>query len=653
MSYRDIVGYNDIPNDDERNINLNGRKVSRYLAIDDYDQPRLGLPSGALKHKKVKKELKIVIDHFILNGYSTPPYGKLSLEFKRHLILFRTKLDLWESINIEKCMTKDEIYFRCLTDGHLFTEYVKKCRSSTLRYLTSETNSTVEEQYLLPNYHGYDSMFSERDLIHWDDTDEIDDIKYAFIPCERERKQDFELRVDKMFEDFRISECNFSDSIDMIAQLKNTMMYDAKKGKTHLMRNFWNRDVDTRTHYFAVRKVVPIPRASTRDAGVGTPATILKVKMLNQLARTISEKIPYSANASLDTVSKRIKRVLKKNSFLHLDFKKFGLTFPRYLMNTMIKKIGEYANLDLSDLLIDEFFVEIDKEVYQTARGSMLGWLDPINSLCVCAILHYLSCERELRFDFVTYNDDVEISKRFGKDPSGGLELLRSAVVIELDSYDIPISLDKTYGSKASIFLEKYNHFHNYGLDMRKHQLSINQHAAALCTPFAWMAKMYFAEASTIFVNDYIADRFRKTTPIEFRPNDFDMSLWAGGARILKNNRNLDEAFNETDELGIYLGIELSKFRIPNYTVPMDKVSSNRSIEIATEQKCYNANSASLGRLVLGDVGQISDINEDIPLIKDQVEHQIFEYAGRGDDFPLRVSWVIGGSLRSFDKDNP
>jgi len=130
--------------------------------------------------------------------------------------------------------------------------------------------------------------------------------------------------------------------------------------------------------------------------------------------------------------------------------------------------------------------------------------------------LHWLSTKEELGFDFVTFNDDVEISKRCQSAPKETLELLRMATIAELDSFDIAISIDKTYGSRASVFLERYAYYsRNYGLDMYKEQLTVASYAKSLVTTEIWQAKFFYSAAELWTKSKYATDRCIDTCPME------------------------------------------------------------------------------------------------------------------------------------------
>jgi hypothetical protein len=646
--YNDFIGLISSPGD-EQALEIEKRTIRKLYLDHDYDVVRYGLPSGAIKHSEVQKDIETLVSFYFKNGYGRWPAANITPRFRKHVALFRASLDLYEEFSTTKVFSKDEIYVRCLREGNSFTQFIKKARSTCLRGKTSETETDIEEEYFFEEYDGYNSIIDERYLIHWDDRDEIDDIKYAFIPTSgKDRRKDFAKMLDTFWEDFSLDDTNWVTEFDMIASLKNTKMYDPKMKKTHLMREFWTNDINLNDPYFAKRSVVLTSPGSTRDTGVGDPSTILKVKQLNALARCISERVPYSANAPGPVCNARLKRVLKKNLFLHLDFKKFGLTFPRTMLNEMIRKISESSGFDLSHLYIHQFYIEIDGEVYETERGTVLGWLDSINSLCVAVILHHLSKKEELNFDFVTFNDDVEISKRNASAPQETLELLRLAVIAELDSFDIPISMNKTYGSRASVFLERYAYYQKeYGLDMYKEQLTVAAYAKSLVTEFPWQAKLFFSAAEQWTKSDYATHRCISTCPVEFRDEEKTLPLWAGGWYIRRKN-GLDYSMNDCDRLGLRLGMNLSKYVSPNYATKREKPTPNQQISNCLRQRAYTSYSSSMAAHILDLTETRKALNDDLDFLYHAAETRCDVYSGKNEVFSESVRRVVERHRQTF-----
>jgi hypothetical protein len=637
--YNNFIGLFQEPPEDWDDIAPSNRALHK-VPESDYEKVRFGLPQGVVSFEKTKHDREILIKHSIDHSWASGwPSSKIDPKFRKHVAKFRASLDLWEAMCPKRSFSKEEIYHRCLSDGPSYTEWVKKSRAACFRLATAETNTEIDPEYIFENYQGYDSLLHERYLIHWDDRKDIDDVKYSFIPVGEGNIPEFRKRLDSLWEDFRLHEVEFSQVYDALSFIKNTQMYDPTKAKSSLIRDFWTEDIRMDSPYFAKRAIVPTTPGSTRDTGVGDPSTILKVKILNYLAREISERLPYSANTTGPSANARLKRVLKKNLFLHLDFKKFGLTFPRALMNEVIRKIEETSGLDLKDLYINSFYVQIDDEVYETSRGTMLGWLDAINSIAVCAILHDLA--KDLQFDFITFNDDVEISKRNVSAPGETLELLRGAVISEMNFFDIIVSLSKTYGSKASVFLERYAYYDQYGIDMYKEQLTILAYSKSLTTVYPWQAKFFHAAAEQWTKCSYATDRCIKTCAIEFRRDECSFPLWAGGWFIYRQD-GLDLSYLNVDMLGLRLGAELSEFKEPRYTTPPKRMAS---IDQIVERINYLTWHASKGEIPQGERLSVPELNEDIENVRQGAQTLCDVYTGRNEEFPRRVlARILAGS---------
>jgi hypothetical protein len=604
----------------------------------DFEFCRYGEPLGTVKFDKVKGDRIKLLKHYYSRGYNSYP-REIDPEFRKHVAYFRCCLDFWEQFSTTKVFSKDEIYVRCLEEGISFTEKIKKSRATCLRAKTTETVSDIDEDEYFEEYDGYNSIIHERYLIHWDDTESIDDIKYAFIPVKEVDDKLFRKLVRNLFDDFRIREAEPPEDIDMLSEMKNTKMYDPKEDRAFLMRSFWREGITTNSSYFAKRTVVPVEPGSTRDTGIGDPSTILKVKILNKLARIVSERLPYSANTDAKTANSRFKRVLKRNAFLHLDFKKFGLTFPRQLMNIVIQEIGSYIGFDTRDLIIKDMTVQIGTECFKTERGTMLGWLDSINSIAVCAILHDL-VRKGIEMDFITFNDDVEISMR-ARDVPGKLELLRSLVIGVIDSFDIPISLKKTYGSRASVFLERYVYFdRHYDLDMYKEQLTVKAYAQSCTTRFPWKAKMLFSAAEQWTKSEYANDRCRDTCDREFSQMEYTESLWAGGW-FIKMKDGLDMSLVEGFNKMISLGSKLQRWKTPNYTQRDFDAESNEKIQERIEKKQFLAENPREARQMFHMEETIEELNLESYNVMQDVIIQGSQYTGSDKELPDKVMRIL------------
>lgn len=527
-------------------------------------------------HKKVLDDVKTLLKKYNDIGYGKSIPILKNFEFRKEIAKFRATLDLYETIPCKKVFSKDEIYVRSLEEGHKFTEFIKKSRAMTLKGLTSITEIEIEEEYFHPeNYEGYDSIIHERNLIHWDDREDVDDIKYAFMESTTKGKG-FKNIFKEFLKSISLEPEAFDTSVDQLGELKNTKMYDPVRRTANLMREFWTEEIDLDQPYFAKRAIVPVYPGGTRDTGIGDPSTIAKVKLITKICRTILERCPHSASAPAKVVSERLMRVLKKNTFLHLDFKKYGLAFPRVLQNIALGTIGEVYKLDVSNLIIDAVFIEIDDKIYETVRGVMLGWVDCLNELIVHSLLYHVQ-QQGVAMDWIAFNDDVEISYyTVSQNMVTKSEMIREVILSTINIYDILISISKTYASQASLFLEKYFKFDKYKLNMEKRQLAIKLYAQSLVSREPWLAKLNFAAAYNVYTNDEIISRCMLTCPVEFTREERDMSLFCGG--WLPGSTNLDRSLENQTKKFINLACELQKIQIPN--ISLKPVNTTKPKEI-------------------------------------------------------------------------
>jgi len=611
-----------------------------------YEDVRFGEVQGTLDFDKLRGDRIKCLQRLYSQGWAGGFPRDIDRDLLRAVAKLRCSLDFYEQIAEAPVFSKEELYVRCLREGPDFTEFIKKSRAASFCAKVAETHVELDTQHVHSSYTGYDSIFHERYLIHWDDRHTIDDVKYCFMPINSEYNSDhFRECVRALLKFESIGPEMAQDDFDMVAQMRNTAMYDPKTRKTALMREFWTEDVDILDPYFAKRTVVMTTPGSTRDTGVGSPSTVLKVKMINRLARIISENCRYSANAKKSMVNERIRRVLKRNSFLHLDFKKYGLTFPRILTNIIIEEIGNALLIDVADLLIHDFFIDIDGEVYQTARGTCLGWCDSVNALGVSAILHYLSVEQGFKFDHIGFNDDFEISFFSDGDRGTKSEILRDLILIELNCHDIPISMSKTYASQCSVFLEKYVYADRYyGLNMDKTQLCIGSFASSCVSKFPWRAKMHFSEGFTYVKSEYARDRCLSSCATEFNNDDFVMPVWSGGW-LPSVEGTLDKAICMSDTRHLELGLMLAAWRPPKYSSAMRSVSSPREITVSSCERTYSCHSSQMGRLIW-DPGGLEDVNFEVEVAAIEIENLAVIYTG------IDPSWVDRACSFASDRSN-
>lgn len=602
--------------------------------LDDYEHVRVGEPHEALQHNELLPYCIRLADLAQDSGYTTTIPSDIPVHLYKAVLKFRATLDCYFAIVKEPVFSREELYIRCLREGPTFTEYLKKARSTSLRHIASETETSIETEFLVENYTGYDSIIHERSMIHWDDRSEIDDIKHSFMEVKEIDDLEFTTLVDDYLDHIGIGLEDFiCEEFDLLAWMQPTSMLDPATGKTSQMRSFWRQDINLNEPYLGKRTVTLTFPGSTRDALVGTPSTVARVKMLNRLARIVSEKSPHSANASGSRASDRYLRVLTRKWFMHLDFKKYGLMFPRALTNIMIRRICVRAEIDPDPLIIDSFAVMIDGETYQTERGTALGWLDPINALCVNAILFGLQAQLAIKCDWIGFNDDFELGFWDTGDMPNTLNAYREILFCEFDHWDILLSSDKIYGSRASVFLENYSYFDKYyKLDMKKRQLAANTFASSLVAPEPWVAKVLFAQGWRTVENDYIRERCINTCPIEFNHNEIFAAVEFGGWYD-ETHPVLSQAMKDTPPEFLELGAHLMDVDIPKYTSRVKKVSPPEVITESANEKAHFANSAAMYRDTIADPGKPEDINPEAPSARQYVELLLENYCGKSEKF--------------------
>jgi hypothetical protein len=247
-------------------------------------------------------------------------------------------------------------------------------------------------------------------------------------------------------------------------------------------------------------------------------------------------------------------------------------------------------------------------EAYNTTRGTVLGWFDAINYIAVAAILDSL-IDRGIPIDFIGFNDDVEISiYKDNCEIAETLNILRDVVIMEISSYDILISLNKTYGSKASVFLERYNYFtEKYELDMYKLQLTIKAYSRSMVAKEPWRAKMLYASASEWTPDAYCRDRCIDTIGIEFRQEEVTLPIEAGGWHVFGQG-NLNTCLRNCDKIALYMIQELQKWRPPNLS-KKPKERDSVKIAIKGQELSFKAQSSDMMLHISGFETNFEDIN--------------------------------------------
>jgi len=609
--------------------------IDRRTANDlgsEYYRPRLGIPEGFVPWEKNRTDILKILERFNSKGYEAGTPKDINEELRRHVEYFRNILDIYDHIIEYKVFCKDEIYYRCLAEGSSFTKFIKKCRAYSLQDKIALDNNPLDSKYIIEEYDGYDSIIHERYLINWDDSEETVDWPYSLVEPKEINEIKFQEAVTLLMEEMKMSEYEFPDIINVFEPAAKKVTSLAHNNKTTLLKNEWKPIYDYDKNWFATRRVVATSTGSTRDTGVPDVATLCKLKLIHLHARNLSEKCKYSANCNFKLFNQRIKRLRKSKYFLHIDFKKFGLTFNRRLPNILLDRINK------SHLNITDFFLEVEDEIYKTHRGGVLGWFDPLVALCIIAILlHIKETYKWKDMDMMVFNDDVEIG--FGNMPIQTLQARKAIILRELEEFDFLMSYRKIFISKESIFLEQYHGFveeteavgikiSTWGLKMVKTQLVAKYYGKSLSSPFSWEAKLYHAMGHKYVRSKWITNICQDTIKQVF-VDEYEKPLELGGWTFdIRNGLNYALADATHEDLAFY--IRLSKYRQPHLmpkmrAVDFDKVWNTRNNRIA-EETLHSLRPSLASRIELEEKHIFDEIIEAIENLESSSEEEQEEY---------------------------
>lgn len=529
---------------------------------------RYGVPTDTLDWSGCYEEREACILAFY-----QMPLGKLpnirNEKFMKHIKHFLNNLFAYDQIVQNKVFNIEEIYLRCLTEGPDFTKFIKKSRHFSLQYKISYTDGNIPDEYIHEEYDGYDSIIHERYLINWDETGDTLDWPYSLLEVDKSKNlsqftNDWRQLWNTYHPSYKEGKRVFT-FFQKIAQKKSSLL-DSKK--TVDLKNTWNR-VETFGPYIASRRVVPVEAGNIRDTGVPDLVSLNKLKVLHKVVQEFCDRIPYSANTNFRKMNKRIERVRRKALHCHLDFKKFGLTFPREPINLILESIG------LREYTID-VLLEVDGKIYETERGGVLGWFDQVVSLATITILVNLAKRENWRdFDMVQFNDDIEIG--FDYISREEAHFRQQKMCLELESFGFLMSWRKIFTSEESIFLEDYAKFENRGFDMTKIQLAVMPFGKALSTQSRAEAKMLFAHGACFGYTDDLRIRIQE----DFAPlfeDEYNAPIELGGWKYLGWN-GLNTALEYADFHEIKYFLKMKDYKEPELPTKVSWIKSEVLVE--------------------------------------------------------------------------
>jgi hypothetical protein len=460
---------------------------------------RSGIPHGTLNHEEMRKKIKIILN---LPNYGIASGLKkiLSPNELKHFEFFRTCLFLYDTMVKDKVFSSEELWFRCLKEGSAFAKFIKKSRAQSLQYLESLEEEPMTE-FVHSEYRGYDSIMHERYLIHWEDQN-IADFTYSLPDPQTDFPEDeYRQIVINYLHKHHLLSYEEDDSIPIIDKNIGKVSSLNRGTETTLLKNTWG--LSELGPWAATRKILNIEPGNIRDTAVPDISTLNHLKCIHKHAAVINRRLPEIADVPIHLMQRRVQKMKSKSSlYMHLDFKKFGLSTDRRVGNTVLEVIGK-EHLKIPN----QVYLNIGEEVIISQRGGgALGWSDTIFAIGVSAVLDNFRKENNLdrHMSWLSFRDDVEIGF-CGLTEEDAL-LVRDMICAELERFGLILSYKKIYVSRRFIFLEDYHHLADDELNMEKRQLTIKQYAKSLCTTYEWQAKFEFSEAYTKYQNTELTE---------------------------------------------------------------------------------------------------------------------------------------------------
>lgn len=553
MSYETYIGKEFfVPKVNEPYVIENERLIPH---LEEYRLIRMDEPKGFISHEKHYLSCRRLVLHAMKYGFWKEVPKDIDPELMQHVQHFRRCLQIYDMIVEKKVISIEEIYERCLLEGPKYAKFIKKSRAFSLQAKVA-IETLPESEYIHEEYSGYDSIFHERYLIYWDDSEETVDWPYSLLEVEKEVDiQSFKGYFKRLMNvyDLKPDDDDLIPISDKIANKKSSL--NVTKGKkTTLLKNTWGQD--TKGDWFATRAVVPTSMHSTRDTGVPDIETLVHLKKIHKHVRKVCEKLPFSANCSNSMLHKRMDRIREGYWFIHIDFKKFGLTARRDLANAVLECLG------LEHLKIPDVYLFDGEDVYKTVRGGgSLGWLDPLFSLVVITILYKARLENKLRYmDFISFNDDIEVCIKKEDATPEEIILIKDMICTELDKYDFLLSYRKIYCSRMMVFLEEYDKA-GEDLPMYKLQLCVGMYANSLTASTLWKAKMYYSEAHK-YVQSVGLKELCMNSIRDYIPNSENVPIEIGGwTRLIDPFTNLNYGLRDCsiEEMSYFLRVQRYK----------------------------------------------------------------------------------------------
>lgn len=380
---------------------------------------------------------------------------------ERHIAFSKTKLSIWEKYTQgTKVLTKEEILYTSLVDGPAFAKYIKKARQYNHIKYFSIIEMDFEEEYLFELWDHADSLPACDDLIFWTESSEDYEWMFTELNIQDSSIDAFKHHFRRHIEYMKVPREKIISSLTVNLEdcKKNSKMFVPGSKKTEYNKYLLNSDkTEVEEGYYGKRTLIQVGPANARDVVIPDIDTKLKIKQLDQLFECFSIADSWCLSGKGINKEARIKKLLRCNLFIHLDLKKEGLTFPRYLIKAAAEVIEEYYNVRLDNIKdFEDLFVEIDGVTYMTRRGRSLGWGNQMCSVILsCLIQAFLwkLNEASEKYFGVVYTDDIIIGTFTTKyQDMHSVEII--ALLNEfLGRYGFIVSYKKCYASKSPTIL--------------------------------------------------------------------------------------------------------------------------------------------------------------------------------------------------------
>jgi hypothetical protein len=481
-------------------------------------------------------------------GLSVKTPTDMPYEFRNWSDFLRTCLRYWEEIPIRKCLTSFDILEGCLTQGPLFAEWLKKCRIYTMISVIGLGDNTPPDEYILEDWEGYDSIFPETNLIHW--VEDIDDFPHCMMPIPRKIGHLVPVYIQMLKEKWAPDELNLSGVNQKFRFVKNSKVYSPSDNKSFYIKEAIDMVKEIRPGWYGKRSLVQALPGGGRDATVADPYTLVKIKMSNEIFTSIVTHHPNSAMTNYINLQTRMSRLWNCKTFLHLDFKKIGLTFPRNYFVQFGKAVEQVYGISMDWFDFDDLYIQDGDTTYRTKRGYALGWMNEVVTLVIIAFIKNFRHMCEIPFDFLVFNDDVEIG--FNHSDIEMINVFKMSIIRYFESKEVFISIKKTFISNVSIFLENYYQSEEI-YNFNKYSIACRLYAKARLTSYPGYGKQLLHDAIGMWENEDIIREVVFHTKNEYKKvSDLDVPFALGGYHVPWKH-TLDDSLNETPSFVFFL----------------------------------------------------------------------------------------------------